>query len=102
MSRAGRRREYATARVVGPAANPNLPVWARRRLLKRNKLGAAHDPALPGHGDLVSRLTVIVAAAPLTGRISVTAAIDPRIMSKRLRSLRNHPSERDPKQCDPA
>ena len=102
MSRAGRRREYATARVVGPAANPNLPVWARRRLLKRNKLGATHDPALPGHGDLVSRLTVIVAAAPLTGRISVAAAIDPRIMSKRLRSLRNHPSERDPKQCDPA
>ena len=54
MSRAGRWREYATARVVGPAANPNLPVRARRRLLKRNKLGVANDPALPGHGDLVS------------------------------------------------
>src|SRR5262245_6285509 len=39
--------------------------------------------------------------APLTGRISVAAAIDPRIMSKRLRSLRNHPNERDPKQQAP-
>jgi hypothetical protein len=101
MSRAGRRREYATARAVGPAANPNFPVWARRRLLKRNKLGAAHDPTLPGDRDLVSPLTIIVAAAPLPGRISVATAIDPRIMSKRLRSLRNHPNERDPKQQDP-
>jgi hypothetical protein len=46
-------------------------------------------------------LTIIVAAAPLSGRILVATAIDLRIMSKRLRSLRNHPNERDPKQCDP-
>jgi hypothetical protein len=32
-------------------------------------------------------LTIIVAAAPLPGRILVATAIDPRIMSKRLRSL---------------
>jgi hypothetical protein len=97
MSRAGWWREYATARVVGPAANPDLPVRARRRLLKRNKFGAAHDPAFRGHGYLVGRLAVIVAATPLAGWISITATIDPRIMSKRLRSLRNHPNERDPK-----
>jgi hypothetical protein len=102
MSRAGWWREYATARVVGPATDPNLPVRARRRLLKRNKLGAAHDPTVPGDRDLVSPLTIIVAAAPLPGRILVATAIDPRIMSKRLRSLRNHPNERDPKQRDPA
>jgi hypothetical protein len=102
MSRAGWWREHATARVVGPATDPNLPVRTRRRLLKRNKLGAAHDPALPGDRDLVSPLTIIVAAAPLPSRISVATAIDPRIMSKRLRSLRYHPNERDPKQRDPA
>jgi hypothetical protein len=38
---------------------------------------------------------------PDAARISVAAAIDPRIMSKRLRSLRNHPNERDPKQQGP-
>src|SRR5512133_2940107 len=38
---------------------------------------------------------------PDAARISVAAAIDPRVMSKRLRSLRNHPNERDPKQQDP-
>src|SRR5438093_1216017 len=89
-SRAGRRREHATARLVGPAANPDLAVRARGRLLERNKLGAADDPAFPGHGDLVSRLTVIVAAAPLAGRISKTAATDPGIMGKRRRNLRDH------------
>src|SRR5262249_16430351 len=96
MSRAGRRREYAAARVVGPAANPKLPVRARRRLLKRHKLGAPHDPAFRGHGYLVSRLAVIVAATPLADRISIAAAIDPRIMSMRLRRLGDHPNERDP------
>jgi len=97
MSRAGRRREYATAGVVGPAANPNLPVWAWRRLLERDKLVAAHEPAFRGHGYLVGRLAVIVAAAPLASWISIAAAIDPRIMSERPRSLRKHPNERDPK-----
>src|SRR5262245_17826398 len=51
--------------------------------------GAPRETSLIKHG------------APLAGRISVAAAIDPRIMSKRLRSLRNHPNERDPKQQDP-
>jgi len=96
MSRAGRRREYATARVIRPAANPDLPVRARRRLLKRNKLGAADDPALSSHGNLVVRLAVIVATTPFAGRISIAAATDPGIMGKRLRGLGDHPNENDP------
>jgi hypothetical protein len=44
------------------------------------------------HTSAPRETSLIKHGAPLTGRISVAAAIDPRIMSKRLRSLRNHPS----------
>ena len=101
MSRAGRRREYATARVVGPAANPDFPVRARRRLLERNKFGAADDPTLPSHCNLVVRLAVIVATTPFAGRISIAATTDPGIMGKRLRGLGDYPNENDPQQPDP-
>jgi hypothetical protein len=50
------------------------------------------------HTSAPRETSLIKHGAPLTGRISVAAAIDPRIMSKRMRSLRNHPNERDPKQ----
>src|SRR5262245_32094868 len=102
MSRAGRRCEYATARVVGPAANPDLPVRARRRFLKRNKHGIADYPTLSSHSNLVVRLAVIVAAAALAGRISITATTDPGNMGKRLRGLGDDANENDPQQPDPA
>src|SRR5713101_3181370 len=73
-SRTGRRTEHAAARVVGPSANPYLSVRARCRLFERNEFRAADDPAFAGHGDLVGRLAVVVAATPLARRISVAAA----------------------------
>src|SRR5262245_37338100 len=79
-SRARRRPEYAAARVVGSAADPDLAVRARRRLLVRDEFGAADDPAIAGHGDPVGSIAVVVVAAQFAGRIANPAAIDPGVM----------------------
>src|SRR5262245_5258169 len=102
-SRARRRAEHAAARMVGSAADPDLAVRARRRLLVWDELAAADDPTLAGHRDLVGRLAVVVAAAPFAGRIAKAAAVDPGVMRRGQRCLRaRRQDERNPEQGDPA
>src|SRR5262245_10738078 len=102
-SRARRRAEHAAARMVGSAADPDLAVRARRRLLVWDELAAADDPTLAGHRDLVGRLAVVVAAAPLAGRIAKAAAVDLGVMRRGQRCLRaRRQDERNPEQGNPA
>jgi hypothetical protein len=46
-------------------------------------------------------ISIVVAATPLSNRISMGCATGPEIMGNHYQNLRGHPYERDPDQSDP-
>src|SRR5204863_2173051 len=87
-SGAGRRCEEAPARAVRSFAPPERTVRARLHLIERHDLvqraqhvaGARYHDLFTGQAETIRR-----AAAPFTGRVAITALVDPIIVRKRRR-----------------